>query len=352
MSAAPSPLLGLRMSNFPRTPAAVSDRCGNTDRVKAMLNQSESTYRCNDYIRRRSRKDKSGCHATVGEGASDSGCPELSVEQEQLDTVCREKMCEWSYRVCDHFQTGREIVAVSFSLLDRFVDKCSCERSAFKLAAMTTLYMANKIYGGPQAISIGALAELSRGEFEPSHISEMEVIILKTLEWRLHPPTVQCFIDAFFHYLSLPSHGAWSVAIYERATFFAELAVYDYAFVPKRKSLIALGCLMNAMEGMDNSLSAEQQRGFVDAVNATFDLEFTTDSIESVRNRLWYVYSMSAQYKEDDAVAGAEPGDVVKKSVSQRTYGVSSTAATDLSSSPSTSPVSVAAASGPHHIAS
>jgi len=319
-------------------PPEFSEGCEHSDRVKAMLSQSESTYFCSDYIGRRSNKESSACH-TVGQTTE---LPEIVIDHDKVDIVCREKMCEWSYRVGDHFQTGREIVAVSFSYLDRFVDKCSCDRSAFKLAAMTTLYMANKIYGGPHTVTIGALAELSRGEFEMSHIAEMEVIILQTLAWRLHPPTAQCFINSFFNYISVP-HGSMSIAISRRAIFFAELTLYDYAFVSKERSLIALASLMNAMEGMDN-ISEEQQNIFVDVINLTFDLKFTTDMIEAVRNRLWYIYSMSAQYKEDDAIAAGAP-NIVKKETRRKHNNILG----ESSSSPSASPVSVAAGTGPHH---
>eukprot|EP00536_Pseudo-nitzschia_multiseries_P006023 jgi/Psemu1/255028/estExt_Genewise1Plus.C_1240031 len=336
---------------FSRLPVDRTEDCDRIDRVKAMLHKCESTYSCSDYIRRRSRKERN------------SDFPELVVDPHagKLDTVCREKMCEWSYRVCDHFRTGREIVAVSMSYLDRFVDKCTCDRSAFKLAAMTTLYMANKIYGGPQAISIGALAELSRGEFERSHISEMEAIILKTLEWRLHPPTAQCFIDSFFRYLPLPSSGSLPHAIYRRAMFFAELSVYDFAFVSKPRSLIAVASLVNAMEGMESSVSEDQQFGFLETIQRIFQLPFSTDAIEAVRNRLWYVYSMSAQCKEDNAIAGVSATtteDVVAKDAAGgRKHGFagatggngSGSVSGDPSSSPSTSPVSVVAATGPHH---
>lgn len=311
-------------------PPASSEGCDQSDRVKAMLALSESTYASSDYIGRRSSKERSPCHES---GHSRSDIPELTVDHDRVDTVCREKMCEWSYRVCDHFQTGREIVAVSFSYLDRFVDKCSCDRNAFKLVAMTTLYMANKIYGGPSSLTIGALAELSRGEFEMSHISEMEVIILQTLAWRLHPPTIQCFVNSFFSYISIPSSGSMSVAVYRRAIFFAELALYDCAFVSKERSLLAVASLMNAMEGMDN-ITLEQQNSFLELINLTFDLKYTVDTVETVRNRLWYIYSMSAQYKEDDAIAGGNINLVKRETPRKIKEGESR----------SISPVSVAAA--------
>lgn len=360
VASSPNPSLGLRMRSHghgDRTPELLLSEEGcdeHLDRVKVMIGQNESTYSCSDYIGRRSNKEHSACSSstttsddgkmeTETETEMEKEMPELVFEQQhdKVDTVCREKMCEWSYRVCDHFHAEREVVAVSFSYLDRFVDKCSCDRSAFKLAAMTTMYMANKIYGGPQGITINSLAELSRGEFEMSHIAEMELIILKTLQWRLHPPTAQCFINSFHNYVSVP-HGSISNAIYRRAIFFAELSLYDYAFVTKERSLIALASLMNAMEGMDD-ISLDQQGNFVDVINITFDLKFTTDMVEIVRNRLWYIYSMSAQYKEDDAIA---PADLIRKdkdtSQVKRISGESS-------SSPSASPVSVATTVGPHN---
>jgi hypothetical protein len=357
VASSPTQPLGLRMRNNGRgdqTPELLLSEGGreeHLDRVKVMIGQNESAYSCSDYIGRRSNKEhNSACSSSTSTSADEKmetemdEMPELVFEQQhdKVDTVCREKMCEWSYRVCDHFQAEREVVAVSFSYLDRFVDKCSCDRSAFKLAAMTTMYMANKIYGGPQRITISSLAELSRGEFEMSHIAEMELIILKTLQWRLHPPTAQCFINSFYNYVSVP-HGSISNAIYRRATFFAELSLYDYAFVTKERSLIALASLMNAMEGMDD-ISLDQQSNFIDVINLTFDLKFTADMVETVRNRLWYIYSMSAQYKEDDAIA---PTDLVRNKDKKDTSEVKRISG-ESSSSPSASPVSVAATVGPH----
>mmetsp|Transcript_6788 Transcript_6788/g.12574 ORF Transcript_6788/g.12574 Transcript_6788/m.12574 type:complete len:333 (-) Transcript_6788:144-1142(-) len=325
-----TPVLSLRMrSSHSGPPPEFAEGCNHGDRVKAMIMQEQSGYKCEDYIGRRSCKESSACDSD-----------QMDIDQiehfNSVDAVCREKMCEWSYRVCDHFHAQREVVAHSFSFLDRFVDKCSCDRSAFKLAAMTTLYMAAKI-SGSHRITIQSLAELSRGEFETSHISEMEGIILQTLNWRLNPPTAQCFINSFYNYLPV-SQGSVSLAIYQRAMFFAELSLYDYVFVTKQRSLTAVAAMMNAMEGMDETVVPQQQQKlFVSIINTTFGLNFTEEEVESTRNRLWYVYSMSAQYMDDDAVTP----DLVKKET-RRKHVQSGVV------SPSSSPVSVTA-TVPHH---
>ena len=326
MISSPSvPVLGLRMRSS-RVMAAM-DTNETVDRVKVMMRQDSSTYLCRDYLARRITKENA---SPANDSTEASECPDVVCE-DIVDAVCREKMCEWSYRVCDHFHAAREIVAISFSYLDRFIDRCSCDRTAFKLAAMTTLYMATKIFNGRQ-ITISSLAELSRGEFEMSHIAEMEVIILQTLGWRLHPPTVQCFINELSPLL--PSrNGLVTAAILQRATFFAELALYDYSFVARERSLIAIAALLNAMEGMDEStISKAQQMDFLESLNKAFGLRYHFDLVEMIRNRLWYVYSMSAQYKEDDVIAP----HTIKESPGKIELG------RETSSQVSQSPVSVA----------
>jgi hypothetical protein len=62
-----------------------------------------------------------------------------------IDEYCREQIVEWSFRVVDYFRIDREVVALSLSLLDRFLAICECDRSSFKLAATTTLHLAVKL---------------------------------------------------------------------------------------------------------------------------------------------------------------------------------------------------------------
>lgn len=320
MLPATQPVLGLKMRTA--APADFLDSCHHVETVKAMISQ-DSAYRCEDYLSRLAPpvdKESSRCSPT-----------NIADTTSTIDAICREKMAEWSFRVCDHFHVSRDIVAMSFSFLDRFVNLCSCDRSAFKLAAMTTLYLAAKI-NGAHAISIHSLAELSRGEFEMSHISEMETIILQTLQWKVNPPTAQCFVNAFYNYLPVPQEPV-SIAIYQRATFFVELALYDYTFVTKERTLLALAAIINAMEGMNEAtVSLQQQASFAEVIAMTFGLKFSHEEIESARNRLWYVYSMSAQYKDDDSLAP----DMVRTEAYHSKNAMDTTPA-----SPSTSPVSV-----------
>jgi hypothetical protein len=86
----------------------------------------------------------------------------------------------------------------------------SCKRAldsrTYQLAAMTSLYLAIKLHtdntrsepGGfrrKQQFRLESFVELSRGQFDAEDISEMEEIMLETIEWRVHPPTPMLFVS-------------------------------------------------------------------------------------------------------------------------------------------------------------
>jgi hypothetical protein len=259
------------------------------DCVTNMMTQEDSQhYKCQDYLLRQKLLFEDNSYATT-------------LQSNEVDTLCREKMCEWAYRVIDHFQASREIVAISFSYLDRFVDRCLCDRSKFKLAAMTAIYIATKVFH-VREISTKTLAELSRGEFDPLHLLEMEHLILHTLEWRIHPPTVQCFINQFLSLIPI-TKGVIMRAIYQRSIFFAELSLFDYCFVTQPKSAIAFACLLNAVEGMEGTISYQVHEEMYGSIDSVLGHRFSEEKIHLIRNRLWYIYSQSAQYQEDDVHA-------------------------------------------------
>jgi Cyclin, N-terminal domain len=249
-----------------------------------VLIAQDAVYKARDYIGRRRKR---------GANAVDTVSPDDAV-----DPACREKMCEWSYRICDHFDTSREIVAFAFSFLDRFIDRCSCDRTAFKLAAMTSLYAATKMLNVKQ-LSIASLCELSRGEFQAEHIAQMERIILTTLDYRVNPPTVQAFIQQLR--VLFPSMDTMVAdAIYKRAIFYAELSVYDYAFVTEHRYQIAVACILNAFLDIEGEYIAEQlQDEFLGTLSDSLCVEVDFVALEQTQGRLWYLYGCSAESQFD-----------------------------------------------------
>lgn len=277
--------LGLRMKPSDCEKSAVSCDDALLDCLDVLTAQ-DAVYKTRDYVGRRRKRGQSDVKLSPDEA---------------VDPACREKMVEWSYRICDHFDTSREIVAFAFSFLDRFIDRCSCDRTAFKLAAMTCLYIATKMLNVKQ-LSIASLAELSRGEFQAEHIAQMERIILSTLDYRMNPPTVQAFIlhlRAIFPAMD----AATADEIYTRAIFYSELCVYDYSFVTERRYQIAVACVLNAFLDFEGECIAEQlQNEFLALLSANLCVEVNVETLQKTRGRLWYLYGCSPESQIDENV--------------------------------------------------
>jgi Cyclin, N-terminal domain len=115
-----------------------------------------------------------------------------------INDIWREKICEWSYQVIDHFDFSREVVAISFHYLDRFLaGRADCGKKVFQLAAMTTLFLAIKLYEPGDKLSMPSMIQLSRGYFKVEQMVAMEVAILRYVfcfSWSR--PFTFCFIFA------------------------------------------------------------------------------------------------------------------------------------------------------------
>jgi Cyclin, N-terminal domain len=274
------------------------------DNLKALLKQENSgTYLCSDYLSMTAwqhnvfqlmKKPKFEHeqyvphHATLGTNTST-----------RIDEYCREQIVEWSFRVVDYFRIDREVVALSLSFLDRFLATCRCDRTSFKLAATTTLHLAVKLLYPCKLADLGILSDLSRGEFDMKDVSEMEAHILQALTWNLHPPTSVAFasilLDYFFSSKVVHLSGADLDDIYDVSSFFCELAVSDYFFVPMRTSCIALASILNALEGMfgpENNLAKEV---VCTAQELLPELDVCNHDLSTSRNRLWELYERSEE---------------------------------------------------------
>mmetsp|Transcript_107765 Transcript_107765/g.219910 ORF Transcript_107765/g.219910 Transcript_107765/m.219910 type:complete len:165 (+) Transcript_107765:83-577(+) len=112
----------------------------------------------------------------------------------------RRKMCQWSFKVIDHFKIDREVVSGAINILDRYLAKETCSRYSdtmdvshneacletidsrtFQLTAMTSLYLSIKLsdnsegrYPSSRKLRLNSFVDLSRGQFCADEITEME----------------------------------------------------------------------------------------------------------------------------------------------------------------------------------
>ena len=103
-----------------------------------------------------------------------------------IDAECRQKICEWSYRVVDHFRIDREVVLSSWYFIDRFL--CNkvqvCKPTMMRLLSMSALLLASKI-SGSRDLTMSCMSNLS-SNISVDVLTKMEVLLLRSLKWKVH----------------------------------------------------------------------------------------------------------------------------------------------------------------------
>lgn len=151
------------------------------ERMEIMFQQEIKSYKTVDYLAPDfQKKIASICDMNLIEPISpkNSSDSQSSCSTSGINDIWREKICEWSFQVCDHFDMARETVSISIHFLDRFLATRPCNKKVFQLAAMTTLFLAIKLYE-PGKISMQSMIELSRGYFQVEQMVAMEMAILR-----------------------------------------------------------------------------------------------------------------------------------------------------------------------------
>jgi hypothetical protein len=254
------------------------------ERIAVMQEQETGSYRHHDYI---ASVRKSGGKARV-------------------DRRCRVKMVEWCYQITDYCKFRRETVAICFSYLDRFLASPSPRateaiqsRKVYQLAAMTTLYIATKLFE-PMAMDTVLLSTLSQGVYSEREITDMEREILQALGWKMNGPTARDFIS---HMLALLPKSAYYydesilITLLDFSKFQADLAVSDYELSLETTFTVAIASLLNSMEGIGEKLLPAQERfHFLGVLAQETAVDPFSVEVNVVRDRLLELFAENTGY--------------------------------------------------------
>eukprot|EP00984_Skeletonema_dohrnii_P035058 scaffold34602_cov129-Skeletonema_dohrnii-CCMP3373.AAC.8 len=210
---------------------------------------------------------------------TNTGCP----------TAWREKIADWCYQVVDHCALGRDVVSYAMSYFDRIIPHYCIND--------TLVHCSNKI-------SPECMVSLSRGSFQYDQVVKMERIVLRGLNWHLHPATPHLFLEIFFS--TSTDDDELMTEINETASYLLELAVCDIYFIPKKPSLIARAAILVAMDIVARPLR----------LNAMMENLLVNDNcsmVETCSVRLQQIYTL--MIKQDTAQEIIPESDVSITSV-------------------------------------
>lgn len=282
-------------------------------RLEVMRSQEQSTYSYRNY------KPPAFPHQNNRNGTDES--------TPILNSSWREKICHWSFNVIDHFDLSREVVAVSMSLFDRFLATRGnrCNGSTALLVSLTTLHIAIKV-NEVRKIKLGTLANLSRGQFGPAHIEEMEWDVLTRLEWKIHPPTSMSFISHLLLLLPPQVDDACKEEIYALSRYITELSVCDSAFVEINPSSVAFAAILNSLEDRKyrKFISSSIRDQFVRSIERHVDIRQHDEHVAMARPKLRKLLKNS--FAQDASSHGGSSSQMTPQQQQHHAQSVSSVA--------------------------
>ncbi|CAH8305722.1 unnamed protein product [Eruca vesicaria subsp. sativa] len=135
-------------------------------------------------------------------------CLSDSVLDEFL-VLCREKAIDWILRVKSFYGFNALTALLAVNYFDRFITSRKFQTDKpwmSQLTAVACLSLAAKV----EEIRVPLLLDLQVGDaryvFEAKTIQRMELLILSTLQWRMHPVTPISFFDHIMRRFSSKSH--------------------------------------------------------------------------------------------------------------------------------------------------
>jgi len=171
---------------------------------------------------------------------------------DELVGLWRKMLIEWMYYVIDYCRLQRHAVAAAAFFFDVAIRNKLVETpEEHQLAAATALQLALKTHDS-SIIKLEKLVKLGRGLFTEQDVVEMEKRILESTNWRLHPPTADCFIRQYEELLpSTVSKTARSM-IEQVTSLVAEVTLADHKYLCYKPSQIGYAAVLMSMELIDH----------------------------------------------------------------------------------------------------
>jgi hypothetical protein len=125
----------------------------------------------------------------------------------------------------------------------------------YQLGAMTALYLGLKVFDSPsmRVVKLSSLVKLGSGEFDEHDVIQMESELLTALEWRLNPPTPNCFLQQYLLLLPEGTLQETRNTIEELSFQAIEISISRDCFVSTDPSVLAYSAMLIAFEQMDQT---------------------------------------------------------------------------------------------------
>jgi len=211
----------------------------------------------------------------------------------EVDEPCRKAMVDWCFTIVDAFDLSRETVAITMSILDRYLssnkgrsNQVLNSKQQYQLAVITALFISVKLHE-PVQLGIDLLLKLCRGYYSKHDIISMEQDILESLDYRIYASTTTP-MEYVRHLLKLlPEWGDVQDVINERATQYSYDATTDFNFSVVPSLHVAIACIARALEDDEScTLSELEKRVLWAQLSRKLDLDIASPEMRKVEMTL------------------------------------------------------------------
>lgn len=139
---------------------------------------------------------------------------------------------------------------------------------SLELSTATSLYIAIKLFGGPKITRCDTqllhnFAQMSNSRFDVKSIIEMEMKMLTTFSWHVHPSTPQDFVPYF---VDVVTHGynmnsRTTSALIDLSNYILELVAFNSEFSYINPSSLACAAMAIAKRGLKPQECSDESHG-------------------------------------------------------------------------------------------
>ena len=206
--------------------------------------------------------------------------------------IWREQIIRWMYAIVNYCKLSHEAVAAASYYLD-----CSCVKGLvetpheYQLAAMSSLYLALKVFDSPaqRIIKLESLIKLGTGRFGEEDIVSMELQIISALQWRLHPPTIACFFQQYKSVLRPLVSKKTMKSVDRESLSIIELLVSRESFLATEPSTLAFATILVAIEkSEDIDMTISQLNSFLNQMSNISSLDGSSACLNQASQDISY----------------------------------------------------------------
>ncbi|GLU09205.1 hypothetical protein SLE2022_260780 [Rubroshorea leprosula] len=134
------------------------------------------------------------------------------VEIDDAVSLARAEAVEWMLKVNAHYGFTTLTAVLAINYLDRFLSSLHFQRDKpwmIQLVAVTCISLAAKIEETQVPLLLDLQVEESKYVFHAKTIQRMELLVLSSLQWKMHPVTPLSFLDHIIRRLGFKTHLHW-----------------------------------------------------------------------------------------------------------------------------------------------